>query len=282
VKSIRWLFSHLHSLIHIRAMVLICLCLSLIPGRPKAQVIARETSTDKASVAKAITNADVLKMVKGGLPIKTIILAIQNQKTAFDINPDALLALKRSGVDQSIIDAMIAGGRKPASLPATLVSDRPEENLGDAFSEAALQALDAIEEETGASSPYNRPDSRPNQREVLETLGVQDTDPKEYRQTQTAIDKTDSEGGNAQEKEVVATLRNLLTVKLAINRNWRIARAYGGSAKAADDVYRRNFTSAMLIQEKGCVRDLEPALRQRKLTSIPSSCAKLEDLGSDF
>jgi hypothetical protein len=286
VKPIGFSFSmapEQNSLVFMKTTVLMVLSLCLASGGLTAQAIAQQTSRSATSAAKALTNDDVLRMVRGGLPTRTIILAIQNGETTFDTSPDALLALRRSRVAQSIIDAMIAGGRKPAPLPAiSTPAQDSDQDLGDAFSKAALRALRAIEEENGASSLYNRPDSRADQRKVLQIMGAQEADPREYRQTQTTIDTADSEATSPQEKEIVATLRNLLIVKLAINRNWRIAMVYGGSASVADKVFQNNLTSTMLYREKGCIQDLEPALRERKLTSIPSWCTDLKDYGSDF
>jgi hypothetical protein len=57
---------------------------------------------------KPLTNDDVVKMVKGGLPEGTIVSAIQASATNFDISPDALISVKNAGVSQPVMDAMIA------------------------------------------------------------------------------------------------------------------------------------------------------------------------------
>jgi hypothetical protein len=57
---------------------------------------------------KPITNDDVVKMVKGGLPEDTIVSAIQASATHFDISADALISLKNAGVTQPVMGAMIA------------------------------------------------------------------------------------------------------------------------------------------------------------------------------
>lgn len=57
---------------------------------------------------KPLTNTDVVKMVKGGLPESTIVSAIQANPPNFDISADALTSLKNAGVTQAVMNAMIA------------------------------------------------------------------------------------------------------------------------------------------------------------------------------
>src|ERR1700688_5062671 len=57
---------------------------------------------------KPLTNDDVVKMVKGGLPEDIIVSAIQAAATNFDISADALISLKNAGVTQPVMAAMIA------------------------------------------------------------------------------------------------------------------------------------------------------------------------------
>jgi hypothetical protein len=73
----------------------------------------------------ALTNADVIKMVRAGLPESTIVAAIGASPTSFDISPDGLIAVKSAGVAQAVMEAMItaesnkrtAGSRVSTGLP---------------------------------------------------------------------------------------------------------------------------------------------------------------------
>jgi Flp pilus assembly protein TadD len=56
---------------------------------------------------KPLTNTDVVNMVKVGLSENTIILAIQKSDTQFDTSADALIKLKRQGVPEKVIDAVL-------------------------------------------------------------------------------------------------------------------------------------------------------------------------------
>lgn len=68
------------------------------------------TSVRTQQPRKNLTNADVLEMVKAGLPESTIVLAIQQGPSAFDTSPSALIALKNQGISPRILDAMIQAG----------------------------------------------------------------------------------------------------------------------------------------------------------------------------
>src|SRR5262249_6097911 len=60
-----------------------------------------------AQDSKPITNGDVIAMFKAGLAESTIVLAIQHGPTKCDTSPAALIDLKREGVSQAILDAML-------------------------------------------------------------------------------------------------------------------------------------------------------------------------------
>src|SRR5262245_49206725 len=55
-----------------------------------------------------LTNAAVVKLVKAGFKEKTIVLMIAARQPNFDLSPDRLIELKRSGVSENIIIAMLS------------------------------------------------------------------------------------------------------------------------------------------------------------------------------
>jgi len=73
------------------------------------------------SAKKPLTNTDVVDMVHAGLADSTIILAIKNSGTNFDTSPQALIELKKSGVTQSVMDAML-GAANASAVTATVAS----------------------------------------------------------------------------------------------------------------------------------------------------------------
>jgi len=64
-----------------------------------------------AQQSPPLTNADVIKMVKAGVPESAIVDSIQSSSAKFDVSPDALLNLHQAGVGQKVLDTMLAKAR---------------------------------------------------------------------------------------------------------------------------------------------------------------------------
>ena len=58
--------------------------------------------------SQALTNAAVVKLVKAGFKEKSIVTIIASRPVHFDLTPDRMIELKRSGVSEKVILAMIA------------------------------------------------------------------------------------------------------------------------------------------------------------------------------
>ena len=86
-------------------ITIICLCAMALSAATAA------SGTEK----KPVTNADIVTMVKAGLPESTIIIAIKQGLSAFDTSPTALVDLKNQGVSPAILEAMM----QPAAMPPT-------------------------------------------------------------------------------------------------------------------------------------------------------------------
>jgi len=70
---------------------------------------------------KPLTNCDVLKLVKAGLPEVTIVRVIQQSATAFDTSTEALSELSRQGASTAILDTVLKSpGEKPVGELAGL------------------------------------------------------------------------------------------------------------------------------------------------------------------
>jgi len=63
-----------------------------------------------------LTNAEIIKLVKAGFKEKTIVLIIAARLPNFDLSPDRMIQLKRNGVNENIIIAMLA--RQEGTEPA--------------------------------------------------------------------------------------------------------------------------------------------------------------------
>ena len=75
----------------------VCLALGLFVHRAAAKQNAQEP----------LTNASVVKLVRAGFREKTIVAIIRSRLGRFDLAPDRLIELKRSGVSERIILTMI-------------------------------------------------------------------------------------------------------------------------------------------------------------------------------
>lgn len=82
------------------AVVVVLVCLLFVPfGHARA--------ADQPG-PPALTNVDVVKMVRAGLSDALVITAIRQAKqTAFDVRPDALVELKAAGVSDAILAVML-------------------------------------------------------------------------------------------------------------------------------------------------------------------------------
>ena len=58
--------------------------------------------------SQTLTNAAVVKLVRAGFKEKTVITIIHNRPNRFQLEPDKLIELKRNGVSENIILAMMA------------------------------------------------------------------------------------------------------------------------------------------------------------------------------
>ena len=96
---------------------------------------------------RSLSNADVIRMVKGGVPESTVLTSIQSSPSKFDLSPDALVALHRAGVSQKVMDAMMAHAavrraavpRKAVPAKARAVVKNPRAAQADVAIVAVLQ-----------------------------------------------------------------------------------------------------------------------------------------------
>lgn len=76
--------------------------------------------------AQAVTNKDIVSMVKAGLSPAVILQTIQSSPGQYDTSPQALIALKAGNVPDAIIEAMIKEnvGATPAAATETPISSQ--------------------------------------------------------------------------------------------------------------------------------------------------------------
>lgn len=76
---------------------------------------------------RVLSNSDVMNMAKSGMSDRTIVLAIQQTPTKFDTTPEALIALKKAGISDEVLNAMLlARPETKISAPDSAVHDGRE------------------------------------------------------------------------------------------------------------------------------------------------------------
>ncbi|HEX8354091.1 MAG TPA: hypothetical protein VF611_14380 [Pyrinomonadaceae bacterium] len=84
---------------------------------PETAALGSTTRT-RQDTKSALTNADIIDMIKAGLPESTIILAIQKGPANLDTSAQALIQLKKQGATQRILDAILQGQAGTAATEA--------------------------------------------------------------------------------------------------------------------------------------------------------------------
>ena len=118
---------------HSRAGLLVCLLTLACGTFAGAQTAARQPAAESSqSGAEApLTNASVVKLVRAKFSEKTIITIVRTRPARFDLAPDRLIELKRSGVGERVILAMLA--RDDADLSAGAGDAAADDFAGDPF-----------------------------------------------------------------------------------------------------------------------------------------------------
>jgi hypothetical protein len=74
-------------------------------------LIATFVAVPPAVGQQGLTNADIIKMQSAGLSESIILSSVNTQPAAYDTSTDGLLALKKAGVSDSVVAAMISATR---------------------------------------------------------------------------------------------------------------------------------------------------------------------------
>jgi hypothetical protein len=97
-------------------------------------VVAFPSSQDPSAAAKpqsvstALTNKDILDMVKAGLTADVIVAKIKSSATSFETSPTVLTELKTAGVPDAVILAMVdrPSSGTPIEVPADGIANVPD------------------------------------------------------------------------------------------------------------------------------------------------------------
>jgi hypothetical protein len=128
-----------------------------LPVSVRAQSVITVAMAQPPQAQKPLTNDDVVKMVKGGLPEGTIVSAIQASPTNFDISVDALISLKNAGVTQPEMDAMIGAGSDKRSAGSRSLTTGSGAAAADLPNELHVELLPSAPAPGNAASQVTLP-----------------------------------------------------------------------------------------------------------------------------
>ncbi len=95
---------------------------AILIGLNVASSVASSTAAQTPRSEAPLTNAAIVKLVKAGFKEKTVVQIIGSRPTHFDMSTERMIELKRSGVSERIILAMLAS-HEGSSLPDDFWSD---------------------------------------------------------------------------------------------------------------------------------------------------------------
>jgi len=91
-----------------RTMLVVALVALMALSLPAATSLAQEV----------LTNDSVVQMIKAGLPESVVIAKIRSTATKFDLRTESLVGLKKNGVSDKVLEAMMTPGPPAAGTPA--------------------------------------------------------------------------------------------------------------------------------------------------------------------
>lgn len=119
-----------------------------------------------------ITNSDIVNMTRSGIGEQTIVLAIRRGNVQFDTSPQSLVELKKEGVPDSVLDAMLSAAERNDKEVASEAGSRAAEAtlqkaisaMGEPKAIAALRSLrvkqDVLQSSQGRSITAKRETTR--------------------------------------------------------------------------------------------------------------------------
>jgi hypothetical protein len=232
----------------LRLLVALAVCCS-VPLSSSAQRV-QET---------ALTNAAVVKLVRAGFKEKTVIAIIRSRPSSFNLDPDKLIELKRNGVSENVILAMLSQDES-----FTFNDDDWTNDSGFDRSSAREKSPAGVDIFGGTQGSKGQTRSR----------GMNGSNSGETNTTGSAtvrILRPPTESGNAQQKlEKTPTLNNESVIKLVeagfsegtiIKRIEDSPADFDLSKAKVDELRRRRVTEAIITAMTIAMSD-EPDLKQ--------------------
>ena len=157
-----------------------------------------------------LTNTSVVKLVKAGFKDKTVIAIISNRRSVFDLDPEQLIQLKREGVSENIILAMLA------SQDATFITGDDEWSDEAFFKKGLRKPSSPAENSNGGDTLFGSSGSSQSQRQSGSGQGGNENDRTSTGSATVRIIKPPVEAGTTAtpKLEKTPTLNNEGVIRL--------------------------------------------------------------------
>lgn len=201
-------------------------------------VLLAVTPPCRAEAAKALTNADVVQMVKAGIPESTILLSVQSAPAEFMAAPADLVELKKAGVTPAVMDAMVARANSAA---------RPS-----AASSASGEQAAASDRPSGKTIKVFIPDEWPTADKELFRDCVDEVNVQRRQDGQTELEAI-SQGAKVRQAWGRAALGALATMAIAVTPVGGAA-ALGGNVSdgaMAKESYAQSRVTECMAEHRG-------------------------------
>jgi hypothetical protein len=208
-----------------------------------------------------LTNAAIIKLVRAGFKEKTVVAIIHNRPNRFNLNPDKLIELKRSGVSENIILAML-------SLNDSFVSADDEWMDNSGFKGSNRVGDGNSNGQTGGSDIFGSSSGSRSQSSGRGMNGEQNGETATTGSATVRILRPPAEAGGAQMKlEKTPTLTNDSVIKLVeagfsegtiIKRIEDSPAEFDLSAAKLEELRRRRVTEAIILAMTAAMGD-DPA-----------------------
>jgi hypothetical protein len=205
-----------------------------------------------------LTNAAVVKLVRAGFKEKTVIAIIHNRPSRFNLDPDRLIELKRSGVSENVILAMLAQDE----LFVLADDDWSDESR---FKGRSGKSPDGNANQSGGSDIFGSGSSSRSQTNGRGMDGSNQGDTRTTGSATVRILRPPAEAGGAQPKlEKTPTLTNDSVIKLVeagfsegtiIKRIEDSPADFDLSSAKLEELRRRRVTEAIIIAMTGAMGD---------------------------
>ena len=205
-----------------------------------------------------LTNASVVRLVKAGFKEKTIITIISNRPSDFKLGTEELISLKRNGVNETIILAMLS-----SQMGTVYVNDEDEWDNSTFFKDLKRPGA-TPETEQGSTSIFGSGGSSQSQSRSRGGRGGNQSDGSVTGSATVRIIKPPVEAGEstAPKLERAQTLNNEGVIRLVeagfsegtiIKRIAESPVEFDLSPGKLDELYKRRVTDAIVVAMKAAM-----------------------------